>query len=315
MEPMLVPLGFALALAYEADTLTHRDEALPDVTEALDARVQEIVRVAIDLTNERLGCDGDVDRAHELLARAIHVQTAANELVGDRGGLRSFGFDRFSAWIEKGGVPRRSFLSRDDLFGSTTAREAPILKWAGVCSTVRVNGVLLGTDKLDHFFEEGYHAWRKSQDGVDVDRAVRWATWTENTKYGLNSSETFSFADLRADYDGMVFYDTLLGPGGVARLGEDGCVEEGEPFTWRDWITWEYDEVLNPPVYTPSTQRGVERHLASHRDDYCEAYATWGGPAYQEHLRHVLSVDLVYASDEAPVRTDPYALDDLCAQD
>lgn len=308
---MLVLL-LGLADAYESDTLTNRDDALPDVTEALDARVDEVVAAAIAHTNEKLGCGADVDRTRDLLARAIHVELSANEFVGDRGGLRAFGFDRYSAWIEKGAVPRRDFTERVDLFASTTVREAPLLKWAGVCSTVKVNGVLVGTDKLDHFFEEGYNAWRRSGRGEDFERAVEWATRTENTKYGLDSSETFSWGDLRADYDGMMFYDSLLEPGSVAVLDARGCVVPGEAFTWSDWITWEYDEVLNPPVYTPSTQRGVDRHLALNRDQYCAEYAVWGGEDYQDHLVEVLGSSPEYASDEAPVRYDPYALDELC---
>lgn len=200
-----------------------------------------------------------------------------------------------SAWVETGNVERRDFLDRSDIFGSTKAREAPLLKWAGVCSTVRVNDVLVGTDKLDHFFEEGHNGWRRSGDGEDLDAAIDWATHTENTKYGLSTSETFSWGDLKADWDGLHFYDGLLEPGSVAVLGADGCVVQGEPFTWEAWVTWEYDEVLNPPVYTASTQRGVDRHLWTFRDDYCDSYAAWSGEDYDEHLANVLASEAVSA--------------------
>lgn len=300
------------ASAYESDTLTDRHLALPDVTDALDARVQEIIDRAIVSTNRRTGCDGDAAVARDLLARAIHRETATDELVLDRGGLRAFGFDRYSAWIEKGGVARRDFTDRRDIFGTTSGAEAPLLRWAGVASTVRVNDVLLGTDKLDHFFEEGYDAWRRSRDGADEARAIAWATMTENTRYGLKTSETFSFGDLKADFDGMRFYASLATPGAVVELGADGCVTRGRPFTWRDWVTWEYDEVLNPSVHTASAQRGVDRHLATHREAYCASYAVWGGPDHEEHLEQVLASHPVYVSDEAPPRTDPYGLGDLC---
>lgn len=312
--PLILLLWLASAAqAYEADTLTDRDDELPDVTEELDLRVQLVITEAIEHTNQRLGCDAEPDRAREVLARAIHARTAANELVADRGGLRALGFDRYSAWIEKGGVPHRAFIERTDLFASTTLVESPLLKWAGVCSAVKVNGVLVGTDKLDHFFEEGFIAWRKSSDGADLDRAIAWATHTENTKYGLETSNTFSFSDLRADYDGLHFYDSLLQPGSVAVLDAEGCITEGAPFTWRDWVTWEYDEVLNPPVYTPSTQRGVDRHLTLHQEAYCAEYAVWGGPDYEAHLEEVLSSTLEYAGPAAPERTDPYRLAERCA--
>lgn len=308
---MLLTLLASVAIAYESDTLTDRHVELPDVTHILDRRTQDILDDAIAWTNRRTGCEADLERTRRLLARAIHVRTANNELVGDRGGLRAFGFDRYSAWIEKGGAARRSFDDRRDIFGSATVREAPLLKWAGVCSTVRVHDVLLGTDKLDHFFEEGHKAWKKSEYGEDLDAAIAWATETENTIYGLKTSDTFSWADLRADFDGLHFYDTLLDDGSVAVLGPDGCVVAGAPFTWADWVTWEYDEVLNPSVHTPSAQMGITRHLELNREAYCSSYRIWG-EGYSEHLARVLATRPIYASDEAPPRSDPYQLDQLC---
>lgn len=311
---LLVLLAGLSAHAYESDTLTDRHLPLPDVTEPLDARVQAVIDAAIADTNRRTRCDGEVQRARELVARAIHRETARDELVRGRGGLRAFGFDRYSAWIEKGGVSRRDFLDRRDIFGSTSGAEAPLLRWAGVASTVRVNDVLVGTDKLDHFFEEGYHAWLKSDRGQDVERAVGWATHTENTRYGLKTSETFSFGDLKADFDGMIFYDGLVEPGSVVELDEDGCLTRGRAFTWRDWITWEYDEVLNPSVHTASAQRGVDRHLAVNHEQYCGSFQVWAAPhaSVLDHLEAVLAWHPPYASADAPPRSDPFRLRALC---
>jgi hypothetical protein len=181
-----------------------------------------------------------------------------------------------------------------------------------VASTVRVNDVLIGTDKLDHFFEEGYDAWRRSGDGEDFEAAIAWATFTENTRYGLKTSETFSFGDLKADFDGMMFYASLVTPGSVIEMGDDGCATRGVPFTWRDWVNWEYDEVLNPSVHTPSAQRGVDRHLALHRESYCASFDVWADDDYLAHLKDVLATLPHYASQDAPPRSDPYGLDALC---
>ncbi len=303
----------SVGLAYESDTLTEREQPLPDVTDQLDEWVNLVIRESIDATNEKTQCrQQDPDQVIKILGKEIHDRTAANEMVNDRGGLRAFGFDRLSAWIEKGGVPHRAFDDRRDIFGSLTFKESPLLLWAGVCSTVRVNGVLVGSDKLDHFFEEGFKAWKRARWGEEPLAGVEWAVKTENGKYGLSTSEAFSFGDLRADDDGTTFYETLLDPGGVAVIGEDGCLDLAEPFTWRDWVNWEYDEVLNPPVYTPEVQQGVTRHLAMNREVYCASYESWGGPDYEEHLRAVLTTPPAYSTPDAPPRTDPFRLGDLC---
>lgn len=299
--------------AYESDTLTERDEPLPDVTDELDDWVDTVVASAVEATNDRTRCRAEPDEAAQILAREIHERTAANELVNGRGGLRAFGFDQLSAYVEKGGVDHREFIDRRDVFGDVTFQDSPILKWAGVCSTVQVAGQLVGTDKLDHFFEEGFHVYRKAAETGELGPGVIWAVRTENGKYGLETSEAFSYGDLRADYDGATFYGTLLDPEhGVAEVGDDGCLELTRPFTWRDRISWEYDEVLNPPVYTPEVQAAVTRHLEAHRDSYCASYAIWGG-GYEEHLRQLFQQPLPYVTADAPVRTDPFRLDELCA--
>lgn len=302
------------ALAYESDTLTDRDQPLTDVAQTLDERVQEVVLESIAWTNTRTGCKEPPEQMHRMLAKAINARMSPDELVTQRRGFASFGFDRYAAWIEKGGVVHRDFADRRDIYGDLTFSESPILKLAGVCSTVRVGHVLLGTDKFDHFFEEGYDGWRHSDYGARPQRAIEWATHTELTTLGLETSLTFSYADLRADYDGMEFFDTLLDPEhGVARVGADGCLQPTHPFEWENWVTWQYDEVLNPNVYTPTARDGVTRHLWQHRDEYCASYRKWDGPDYKTHLHQALSGRPFYAALDAPERTDPLQLDALCA--
>ncbi len=315
LAPFLA-LPFGAALAYETDTLTDRELPLPDVTEPLDQRVNDILRESIARTNEVTACRAPPEVAHQALARAIHARTAADELVGRRGGgLSALGFDRLSAWVEKGGVPHRRIAHRRDILADVPPLDAPILTFAGLCSTVRVAGTLIGTDKLDHFFEEGYAAWRHSGFGEDPDAAVRWSTWTELTYYGLLTSQAFSYGDLKANWDGMAFYDSLLDPiVGVAEVDSDGCLRPTTPFSWRDRVTWEYDEVLNPPVYTPIAQQGVTKHLAEHRDEYCAGFQAWQAPEADALLALALASSPPYASADAPPRSDPWRLRELCTE-
>jgi len=243
------------------------------------------------------------------------VALSTDEPVLDRGPIRSAGFDRYSAWIENGPLPRRRFDDRRDIYGAVSYWDAPLLRAAGVCSTVRIGAITLGTDKLDHFFEEGYNGWRRAEFGATPEEAIRWATHTELGIYGLKSSETFSYADLRADWDGYTFYDTLLGPQSVVQRGSDGCLARTGDFDWSRYVTWEYDEVMNPSVYTPETQDGINLRLTEVSGRMCDGYRVWGGVDYQRHLAGVLGQRPAYASDEAPRRYDPFQLADLCDGD
>ncbi len=71
---LLSLLVLPAALAYEADTLTDRDQPLPDVSQTLDERVQEVVLEAIAWANTRSGCHETPEQMHRLLARAINVR-------------------------------------------------------------------------------------------------------------------------------------------------------------------------------------------------------------------------------------------------
>lgn len=305
------------AMAYETDNLTDRHLPLEDATPLLDDRVNELIALAIARTNEKTGCSASEDRTHRTFAKVLRRETATDELVTQYKGIASLGYDRFAAWIVTGGAPHREFTDRRDIFGDIKAGESPILKWAGVGSSVRIGEYIVGVDKLDHFFEEGHESWQRSDYGERPEKGVAWATRTENTIYGLETSQTFSFGDLKADHDGMIFYDTLLDPdAGVAAIGDDGCLVATNRFSWAGRVTWEYDEVLNPPVYTPTAQAAVTRHLEKHRAEYCEGWAAWGGADYLAHLGRVFDAGTPpYASDDAPARRDPYHLDALCAED
>src|SRR5690606_24766361 len=101
-------------------------------------------------------------------------------------------------------------------------------------------------------------------------------------------------------------------PDSVVVEGEDGCLDVTRRWDWAEWVTWEYDEVLNPSVHTPLVQRGLSRHLAERRASFCESYARWGGAWYEDHLAMVLRWDPPYVLGERPVRTDPYDLPTLC---
>ncbi len=309
---MLVPS----ALAYEVDNLTDRHLPLADVTAPLSAEVDRVLAEVVAEVNAQTACALPEAETRQALARAIYDEMAADELVPGRSGLRALGFDRYSAWVEKGDLPRRDFHDRRDIYGSLTTLQHMLLRWAGVCATVRVGDVLVGTDKFDHFFEEGFDSWRHADFGATPHEAHDFGVRTELSIYGLQASGAFSFADLQANHDGYRFYDGLLREGSVLRRGDDGCVVQVRPFSWGEWVTWRYDEVMNPSVHTERVQEGVTEHLETHRDAYCASYAVWGGAPYEAHLAAVLkSPPLGYLTEDAPLRSDPYRLRDLCSAD
>jgi hypothetical protein len=309
----IASLETGVAHGYETDQLTDRDQPPTDGLEAANAHMDEIMSAAIAATNQRTECALNRTQTRVILAREIHRRTAAPTLVLGRGLLRSLGYGRYSAWLKTGPVPRRYFPDRQDIYGALSFLTSPILSLVGPCSTIRINGVLMGTDKLHHFFAEGYKYFRRSTWGRDPIAALSWGTRMERTLYGLISSNAFSYADLRSNYDGFRFYRGLLEPGSVAGLDTDGCVEQVRPWSWAEWVNWEYDEVLNPSIYTRRVQAGIDRRLDSEQASICDSYRRWGGPAYVRQLKATLSSTPDYVAGETPPRSDPFDLEVRCS--
>lgn len=312
---MLLLLLSGLADAYETDQLTDREIALADAAMLANEEMNHLLRDAIAETRARLGCSADDDTVRRRLAANIARRATKPRTVPQRGGFRRFGFQEHSYFLETDPrVERRAFYDRDDLFGDLTPWHSVVLTYAGPSSTVNVAGHLVGTDKFDHFLHFGHKAWVKSRNGARETRALKWSTRTERRFFGLVTSKTFSWGDLKANWDGYEMYAGLLGPDSVVSRDPHGCPVLTRSWDWGAWVGWEYDEALNPPVFTRLVHKGVQKRLQREPDRYCRAWHELGGPAYQEHLQRVVAEPVAYGAGRMPDRADPYQLAALCVE-
>src|SRR4029078_1554969 len=82
-----------------------------------------------------------------------------------------------------------------------------------ISPTVRLYGSEFGTDKIEHFFQQGYSYYRRYKTSMAsgpsaaeaVRRAIKWGQMTERTYFGSLVSGVFSNADLFANFAGMKF--------------------------------------------------------------------------------------------------------------
>jgi hypothetical protein len=302
----------AAALAYETDQLTDRDQPLEDALPYANAQMDAEIRAVVHAANAELGCDGDPVAARDVVARLLRGYADNPRLVLHRGLLRSFGFGAYSYLLETGPIDRRAFLDRSDIYGGISIWRSPILGGAGPASTILLAGVLMGTDKLDHFLVNGEDLWRASRDGADDERAKRLGTRTENNFFGLKTSLAFSWGDLRADWDGYQFYRAQFRDGGMLQLDELGCIAQRRPFDWAEWVDPGWDEVINPSVYTKGVQKAVTRRLQAEKATICAQYAVWGTDELREARAAALADRATYRGAKAPDGVDPFALDVLC---
>lgn len=154
---------------------------------------------------------------------------------------------------------------------------API-DYAMISPTVRLYGVEFGTDKLDHFFQQGYKYY-KIQEGAAVkgktpeeaaQKAIKWGQMTERTYFGLLVSGVYSNADLYANYAGMKFYQSLTKPVSVGNKSRPAllALNDGK---WtlhiknirndllKPFISDHLNEALNPSGYAFTISASVRR--------------------------------------------------------
>lgn len=155
--------------------------------------------------------------------------------------------------------------------------------------TVKIDGVEFGTDKLDHFFQQGYQYYKmykkRIANGTTSDEAVRkaisWGRRTERTYFGYWVSGVYSNADLYANYAGLKFYLSLTKP---IQIGDktrpalltlvDGKWQITDGVNLRDsllkpFITEHMNEALNASGFNSIVYPVVKRVVRK------QACATW----------------------------------------
>lgn len=298
-------------LAWETDQRTDRAQPLAPADDLLDARMDLLLDQAVEATNRRTGCQGDDQTQRQALAQALYRRAGTQAWIGTRGLLLAFSYCHYTAWVETDpAVPLRYHFPREGQYARVKVWEGVFLSIGGGAGTVSLGGVLVGTDKLHHFLDEGYIYARRSDWGADWEPAQRWGRWAESSFFGMWSSSAYSFADLRADLDGGHFYVSLLQPGSVVQRGADGCLERVEPFHWADWVRPEYDEFVNPSQYTRGARRGLDRRLLPQQEATCALWAAL--PEDQRAIRWIEVPD--YALPTRFERQDPYRIAELCTE-
>lgn len=301
------------ALAYESDQLTGRANPPADALVPANEELNRLLAQAVATTNQISSCEGTDDEMHVTLARVVFETVSRLTTVPARGHLPPMIYGIYAAWLETADIDRRTFEERVDIYRKVTFWENAILARFGPASTVRFGDVLLGTDKIDHFWEQGYQCFKVSRWGQEPEKAIRWSTRMERTIWGLGSTQVFSFADLAANYDGFTFFNDLLEPQSEILRRPDGCVEQVRPFDWSEWVDWEYDEFLNPNAYEPEVLQAIQENLRSHREEVCADYMAWAQQGiFPRHLRMDLSQPRAYVVGDAPVQVDPFHLEILC---
>lgn len=283
-------LHVTVALAFETDQYNLPPTPLADIGDEVTEYAIENIRKAISTVNAEIGqrqrcldtagdkCDSDASerkrlaylRSEEAIARAVFRELGSGIVP----------FTKSGSWMNSHrfrGQPARYKTSyRKSIFVFLPT------DYYTISPTVNMYGSSFGTDKIAHFFQQGYAYYRIAERAVakGLDRneaekkAVDWGKMTERTYYGTLVGGVFSNADLYANYVGMKFYQGLTKPikiGAVTRQAtlmlNEGFWEVNAgglngDFLLRPFISDHMNEALNPSLFIPglrSSIRGVVR--------------------------------------------------------
>jgi hypothetical protein len=148
------------------------------------------------------------------------------------------------------------------------------LAFVQLAPTINQFGILMGTDKAGHFFQQGHGYYILQMDGERAGKlpdqtraeAVAIGVEQERGRFGTELDGVFSNADLAANYAGMKFYESLtravgvgartVGPMLVLQNGRWELSPDADPDRLLEpFITEHLNEALNPSQYAFNRER------------------------------------------------------------
>jgi hypothetical protein len=171
-------------------------------------------------------------------------------------------------------------------------------RWLAPSPTLQVNEIRFGSDKLAHFFSEGwwyYKHWKKNRNKLtpeDLQRSMfLYGVKLERWIQGEAITGVFSPGDLEANYQGLLFYQQLCHGDEPLLSRQEGHWHFSDRFNFRDYIYPKWDESWNPNTYSPRRWTGIRKTMAG----YC---LQLDSPWVMEQRAHYAGLDTATPTDE-----------------
>jgi hypothetical protein len=243
--------------AYETDQFNNRQQAIKDSTSILNHQVT--LAIASSITPWDDGVDN------------MKVVDGIYHKIGGKHWVDKL--ERFA--MDSGDVERLDTPPHDSIYSGHPLYATRVAGLFGVGPTLKINHVLVGTDKLGHFLSQGRKFYRRWVKMGDESKAAEHSAYTERAIFGQLTTGSYSNADLVANYEGYRFYRSLFEdniiPGKPAILawkGDHWIMQR--PFDWADHVNDYWDEALNIPHYDTLLYSHMKTRLLTFCDTYRE---------------------------------------------
>jgi len=256
-------------LALETDQYSNRNEQVADCTELLNFKVnQAIAEVAADWKH------GEKEWKF------------VNAVWRKIGGL--YWVDKLERWaMESPEVGKLSTRRWGSIYRGIPFWATRVVSLYGIGKTFRINGVLVGSDKIGHFLSQGRKFYRRYRRSGSEEKAARRSSATESGIFGQKTTGCYSNADLVANYEGYRFYRSLFHEDVVEGKPAILRWENGKPlvqrsFDWADHVNTFWDEVLNPNHFDSVLAPHMRKRLESLCGHYETAPQIWDNPDFDQ---------------------------------
>lgn len=277
---LLICLGLwipATARALETDQFTLPPKPLADIGPEVDEYVRQLLGQALEKVNQQIQAlqkeqaQASSDQSRQELSKQIdtlhHPLAIATEFR--KLCAREMPESEIEKWLRKNAFKaqpaRFDPRYRDTVFGGALFVK-PLLVTA-IAPTVKIHGVMQGTDKLGHFVQQGQEYLQRYvqalQQGQTKEQAIK-----AGVDYGIDMEKTwggqwwtgaYSNGDLAANFAGFWFFlnlgqavkvgDRELPPVYVIKDGLWTANPNVPAITLAPFISEHFDEAMNPSWY------------------------------------------------------------------
>jgi len=244
--------------AYETDQFNNRSQKINDSTAVMNREVT--LAIASIITS----LDGPHDKMK--VVNGIYHRIGGVHWVDK--------LERFA--MESSEVERLKTPPHDSIYKGHPIHATRVAGFFGVGATLKINNVLLGTDKLGHFLSQGRKFYRRWLKVDDEGKAAEQSAYTERALFGQMATGSYSNADLVANFEGYRFYRSLFedniipGKPAIISWDQDHWIMQ-RPFDWADHVNDYWDEALNINHYDAMLYPYMKTRLLAFCSDYHSA--------------------------------------------
>lgn len=252
-------MNHALTWAAEVDqfTLPAGEAAqLSDSAPVLEAEVNRRLQKAIGRANSRI-MKVHAKTGPRWLKPGCNEERLYQMLVRELGGAVVGQVETMAEESEQ--IQRRRISFEQSIYRDFDWQSSPTLVLSErLAAVIHVAGVEMGTDKLGHFFTEGYSYFLATdQLSRSPESGLLFGEWSESVYFGAQTTGVFSYADLAANFQGMRFWNAVLGrqPDPLTGAQPDAYIEcrneqwqQARIFQWASYVDESWDERVNCPV-------------------------------------------------------------------